>query len=343
MDKRDFALKKAELILSNKIFIDRNIKLIHPLSKSSAGPSSGSLSIAFSFNNCNIKMSVSSSEKQKFQLIQKQGQYNILKNNNVFLENIQILPILFHAPGQAFLNIDNKCIYNCAFCHLENENYLSEYNDNKYINLILQASLRKDFQAIALTSGIYPNNSDINKRFCNIINNVRNKLPETPIGVETCIKDSNDISLIKESGVDEIKINLQIPDEKLFKKICPNFTYKDILSHLNKAVEVFGRGKVASNVLLGYGESNESLISSIEQLSEIGVVPTLRKIRINNSNKSKLKKASIKNISKITATDILEISMMHKKILEKNNLTTKSFYTMCHKCGCCDIVPFWDI
>jgi len=343
MNNYDFAFKKAELIYANNIYIPKNIKLNTSLSKSTAGPSSGSVSIAFTFGGKNVKMDVSSCEKEEFHLNLNNGNFQIVKNGEIFLENVEILPILFHAPRQAFLNIENRCINNCAFCHLSKQKNCINYNDDTYIHLIQQASHRKDFHSIALTSGIYPNTYEIAKRLSNIIIKLKQKMPDTCIGVETCISNQNEISMIKDAGADELKINLQIPDRELFKKICPNLDYDDILLYLEEAVKIFGKGKVSSNIIFGIGESDESLISSINRLTKIGVVPTLRKIRINNLNENKIIKAISKRIPNIGADRILEVALMHKEILEKYKLTTKTFKTMCHKCGCCDLVPYWDI
>ena len=74
----------------------------------------------------------------------------------------------------------------------------------------------------------------------------------------------------------------------------------------------------------------------------MGVAPTLRKIRINEFNKEKIERVVSYKIPKVSANRIIELAVEQKKILEKNGLTTKTFKTMCHKCGCCDIVPFWD-
>ena len=77
MDEIELAYKKAELICNNSIFIPKEVKLAHPLSKSNAGPSSGCLSIGFSFFNRNIKMNVSKLKGEIFCLVKKNDIYNI--------------------------------------------------------------------------------------------------------------------------------------------------------------------------------------------------------------------------------------------------------------------------
>jgi len=343
MNKIDLAYKKAELISNNNIFIPKEIKLVHPLSKSNAGPTSGSLSIGFSFYNRNIKMNVSKSKKQTFCLVKKNDIFNIEKEGEIYLKNISILPILFHAPNQAFINIENRCIYNCGFCYMPHHRFLEQYNDIRYIKTVINACKRYNLHAVVLTSGVYPNIPNIINRICLIIKMIKQEISNIPFGVEACIDNKSELLLLKKTGVDELKLNLQIADEHLFNKICPGFNYDKIFNLLEESVKIFGWGKVTSNIIYGLGESFESIINTIENLAKIGVVPTLRVVRINNFNKKKIEKILLTNLSNVDPIEILEVAKQHKRILEKNNLTTKTFNTMCHKCGCCDLVPFWDI
>ena len=40
---------------------------------------------------------------------------------------------------------------------------------------------------------------------------------------------------------------------------------------------------------------------------------------------------------------LVRLAQEQKRILEEHGLTTLTFQTMCHSCGCCDIVPFRDV
>ena len=342
-DQKDDARKKAGLISSGKIYISNTIKIPYPFDRSTTGPGAGSLSITLSFNNKNIKLEVSRDQNELFSLQKENNTYCILKGGKILLKNVKIIPTPFHAPGQAFINLESRCIYNCAFCNLSESKFLQNYDKDKFVDLIMKASKRNDFEGVALTSGIYPNNTITIKTMCEIIREVKEKLPTIPIGVEPCIFIKEEIELLKKAGADEIKINLQIPDRGLFGKVCPDFNYNDTLNMLNEAVDIFGKGKVTSNIIFGLGESDETVIKTIETLASKGIVPTLRKIRINKGNMEKLETAISGNIPYTSSDRILHLANKHKQILKKYNLTTKTFKTMCHPCGCCDIVPFWDV
>ena len=342
-EQSDSAKIKAELINNNKIYIPENIKLPYPFDRSTAGPGSGSLSIALSFNKKNIKLTISQDQNVSFSLQKENDDFHILKDGEIFLEDVEILPISFHAPGQIFLNLEDRCIYKCAFCSLPQKGFLNEFNKERFAKLILKMLNRDNFQAVALTGGVYPDNTEIINKMCYIVQKIKEKLPTIPIGVEPCILNEKEILNLKTAGADEIKINLQIPDEKLFDKICPDFSYDNLYKMLKEAVEIFGKGNVASNIIYGLGESDRIVIETIERLAKIGVVPTLRKIRINKLNRTKLEEAMSCEIPSTSSDRIINLAYEQKKILEKFNLSTKTFKTMCHKCGCCDIVPFWDL
>lgn len=343
MVKNELAFKKAELISNNNIFISKDIKLDYPLSKSVSGPSSGSLSIGFSFNNRNIKMNVSKSKNECFSLVKENGSYCIERYGENFLEGVSILPIFFHAPYQIFMNIDNRCIFNCSFCHLSKKRYPGNFNENRYVETILKASNLPNVDAVVLTSGVFPNIPKIVERICLMVKKIRRKMPSTSFGVETCIDNKSELLMLKNAGIDELKLNLQIPDEALFEKICPDFEYEKIFKLLKEAVDIFGKGRVTSNIIYGLGESFESIVKTVENLAKLGVVPTLRALRTTEYNKKKIKQSISFEPKNVDPARIVKVASEHRKILEKHNLTTKTFNTMCHKCGCCDLVPFWDI
>lgn len=339
------ALIKADLIVNQQIYISKDIQLTHPLERSTTGPGANTPAIVLNYDNTYVKMQVSrnSNEIYSLQKTKTKGKYNLLKNNSVLLDNITIVPNAFHAPGQIFLNLENRCIYNCGFCNPSTHNFLQKYSKNDFVELINKALSKTSYSSVSLTSGIFPNNEKIIDMMSYIISEIKKNYPSMPIGVEPCIFTLNEIETLKRAGADEIKINLQLPEKKLFEKICPDFDYNKTVQCIERAVQLFGRNKVSSNILFGFGESTQSIINAVDFLASKGVVPTLRKIRINSENKNKIQQKLNYTLPQITSDYLINLGLNHKKILEKYNLTTKSYKTMCHACGCCDIVPFWDL
>ena len=47
---------------------------------------------------------------------------------------------------------------------------------------------------------------------------------------------------------------------------------------LQEAVDIFGKNRVFSNVIVGLGESDKTLRQGIDELTEMGVLPVLRAV-----------------------------------------------------------------
>jgi len=64
----------------------------------------------------------------------------------------------------------------------------------------------------------------------------------------------------------------------LFQQVCPGISFQEIMDALQEAVDVFGRTRVFSNIILGLGESDKVLRHGIDELAEMGVMPILRAV-----------------------------------------------------------------
>jgi biotin synthase-related radical SAM superfamily protein len=150
------------------------------------------------------------------------------------------------------------------------------------------------------------------------------------------------IDALKQAGADEIKLNIETFDRGIFEKVCGGQDLDWILQTIEHAVEVFGRGKVTSNIIVGLGENDESVIAGIETLARMGCVVTLRPLKTNDLNRNRLKEA-LGEWDPLTEERLMRLVSKQKEILARHGLSTLTFQTMCHACTCCDIVPFKDL
>ena len=85
----------------------------------------------------------------------------------------------------------------------------------------------------------------------------------------------NSIESLKELrklGIKQVQYNLEIANENLFTYSCPGkIEYKEFLKKLYEAVNIFGKGNVRSNFVLGLQDLNE-LINECEKFAEKGIV-----------------------------------------------------------------------
>ena len=337
------ARKKAELLAGGRVKVPGDLRLPVLPSRSTAGPGAGSVGVVLEFEGHRVKKSISR-ESGEFELRERGNEYDILREGQPFLEHVHIQPTLAHAPEQAFFNIETECIYDCKFCtsrRLEKQ-ITKSLTPEKIVKMILDLSRRSDLKAVALTSAVVGSPRQTLDKMLFVVREVRQRLPDVPIGVEPYVDDLEQIDELKQAGADEIKLNVESFDRDIFQKVCGELDLDWILTALEHSVKVFGRGKVCSNIIYGMGESDENVLNGVEALARIGVVASLRPLRVNDINRAPLEEA-LGEIPALEPHRMLKLARAHKEILERYKLTTLSFKTMCNFCTCCDLVPFRDI
>jgi biotin synthase-related radical SAM superfamily protein len=341
----DTTKKKAELIHCGEIFVPDSVELPFTLSSSTAGPGAGKKALALSFGETRIKLGVTKDRGVRFSLSIKGDNYQILKEGEVFIEDVKIIPTLLHAPNQAFINLMDGCIYSCEFCatpRLESEEKKSK-STGQAIKMILEASKNKDFQSVAITSGIIDSPEETLNQIIEVVKKVRENLGDVEIGVEPYVLIHDDIDRLHQAGATEIKLNIESFDREIFKRICPELYFDQIIEMLKYSASVFGKGKVTTNIIIGLGETDENVLAGVEFFARLGIVPVIRVLRINDNNYSRIVNALGHDIQKVSPERMIRLAEGQKEALEKHGLSTGTFDTMCHACGCCDIVPFKDV
>lgn len=344
VDVNSVAYKKAVLITGGPIKVPQDFKPPFRLSRSTAGPGAGHPSIVLGFEGTRVKKSVSQ-EVGDFELVVKDGSYQILRDGEVFIDEVEIRPVLFHAPEQAFFNLSQECIYDCKFCNsprLEKD-FIKDLSPDRIIDMVLEASTRPDFRGVALTSAVPDSPHKTNMRLAYVTSVLREKLgPEVPIGVEPYIEDFQDINRLKAAGADEIKINIETFDREIFEKVCGKMDFEHIIKAIKFAVSVFGRGRVCSNIIYGLGETDENVIEGVEFLVRLGCIPTIRALRLDDRNRESLEEA-LGSLEPVTPERMVRLAEEVKNVFIIYDVSPKRFRTMCHECTCCDLVPFKDL
>ncbi len=331
--------KKAELILNGTIVLDREVTPPFPFSRSTAGPGAGSPALILGFDGTRVKLEVSrKKDASAFGLIpgESEGSYRILKGQEIFIENVKLIPTLMHAPEQAFINIDARCGLGCLFCaspHLKNYRPLPPA---RWVELIRESAESGKLKAIALTSGVPDTIEENIQDFVYILEQVRDL--GVPMGVEPCVENREQIQRLKNAGASELKLNIQSWDRDIFEIICPDLDYDNILRMLELGVEIFERNRVTSNIIIGFGEADENVLEGVEALAEMGVAATIRTLRLDFYNRPILSKAL--RLEPITRERLLHLREEQRRIFLKHGIDTRFFRTMCFPCKACDLEVF---
>ena len=336
--EEDLIRAKAELISGGPIRLPKDYRPLYRYSRSTAGPGAGERGLVFSFHGMRVKKTVSA-DRGDFEFDPEKR--TISKDRIVIVDDVSIIPADFHCPEQAFFNLDRRCRFKCLFCSLPllNDNTIETVNADLIIRSIKEC--KNPIRSIALTSGVYGSVSESVERMTDCVSELRKEFPDMPIGVEPYLDNIRQIDDLHDAGVNEIKINIETCTRELFDRFCPGLDYNNIFDILAHSVEVFGKGKVSSNIIVGLGESDDDLYSMIEKLCSMGVTPTIRGLRISELTKGQLAKIGIKE--QPSPQRLMTVAKKQKELMERYELDPKSFDTMCLRCTCCDLIPFIDL
>jgi biotin synthase-related radical SAM superfamily protein len=340
--EEDLITRKAELLIGGDILLPKGYRMPFRISRSTAGPGAGKRSAVFSFGGMRVKKGISY-DSGEFELVDDNGTLSLTRQGRPFIDRVEIRPVVFHSPEQAFFNLDQRCIYNCRFCTspLLKGDATKSLTDEKIVEMIRDSMNEQNVISVALTSGVVGSVDETVKRMASCVKAIRSEFPNIPIGVEPYVDSEDQIIMLRDAGATEMKINLETPRKDIFERICPELNYSLILEMLKTSVKIFGRGKVTTNLIFGIGETDDDLADCMRTLASFGCVPGLRGIRVNEMNMENM--ASIGIVCDVNAKRMIHLAHMQKKILQEYDLTTHSFRTMCFECGCCDLVPFKDL
>jgi len=139
------------------------------------------------------------------------------------------------------------------------------------------------------------------------------------------------IQALADIGVTALIMNIEIVDEKLRKIICPGkseVSIKRYIGAMQNAVQILGRGNVASVLLAGI-QPAEDIINMGRKLIEIGVIPTIMPFKPLDD--CAMKKEKITN-----PKELLFISERLESQMVKSGLNPRSQYG-CTRCGGCSL------
>ncbi len=336
--------KKAILTLGGDVRLPRDYRLPCRVSHSTAGPGAGSGSAVFEFDSLRVKKSISYDSGEFELIVNGDRPLSMDHNGEPFLDEVRIIPVVRHCPEQAFFNLDPRCMYRCAYCSsplldMDEDKHLSP---ERIMDMLAESMRDHEVRAVSLTSGVVGSPEQTVDRMVEVVRRIRSEYPGIPIGVEPYVSSVDHIRMLRDAGADEIKLNIETPRRDIFAKVCPDLDFDSILGLLEDAVEIFGRGRVMTNIIYGLGEVNSDLESMMDHLCSKGVIPGLRALRVNGLNRGALESA-IGTPESVTMERAIDLARMQKSIMQRYGMSSLTSVTMCMECTCCDLVPFRDL
>lgn len=261
--------------------------------------------------------------------------------NEVLIKSIMFEEAIVHAPDQLFLGLYEYCRIGCKFCPLSTaQDEFIHYSLDSIYKDIADSSDKK-IKSIGITTAVpyHLSSEDIADEMIFIVSKIREKVGSNiPIGVSTRIPSETKLLLLKEVGASEARLNIEVPNLELSKKLMPNKAMAEVFNSIELACKIFGRGKVSSNIILGLGETDSDVIACIEHLAKVGAIATLYPYDSFDSEPN-----CEMQFHRPSAERLYNLAVAHKDILKKYNLDPCALLTMCPACAASHIFPGKDL
>jgi len=295
------------------------------IAKSTAGPGAGGKgSVFFAMGSHRVKLSLNPTSSIE---IAHRGSGVV----DLYFEDQQIPGRLIqpglHCPDQAFITVTESCIFSCRYCPVPR---LSGKRKTIEEIMNLVESVRHRISAISLTSGVAGSIEEEEAYVCEVIRHL--VFFDLPIGVSIYPTDTTPDKLFA-LGVAEVKFNIEAATSELFAKQCPGLDYNQLWRVLDRSVELFGKNRVFSNVIIGLGETDAELEACINRLTSHCVIPVLRPLN---------PVAGFADTPRLSAERLNAIYDMHARAIAAAGLDPSLARTMCTNCAGCDLVPGRD-
>jgi biotin synthase len=190
-------------------------------------------------------------------------------------------------PTTAYIMSYTKgsCLANCSFC--------AQACGNNAEHDQLSRVIWPDFPVEDILAGFREPSYPVLERVCYQVINYPGFLEDAieiiqmfkretglPVSVDICPVSRSGLEKLRDAGAEYISLPLDGATEEIFNKVKGTgvdgpYRWDAHFKALESAVEIFGRGFVGSNIIVGLGESEEDIVLLMDSLMGLGVNPVL--------------------------------------------------------------------
>jgi biotin synthase-related radical SAM superfamily protein len=103
---------------------------------------------------------------------------------------------------------------------------------------------------------------------------------KVPVSISCQPLNRENTRQLAEVGAERIGISLDAATEELFNKVKGRYVggpyiWEEQFKLLSEAVEIFGKGKVSTHLIVGLGETEKEMVETIQRCVDMGVLPAL--------------------------------------------------------------------
>jgi radical SAM protein (TIGR04043 family) len=169
----------------------------------------------------------------------------------------------------------------CRFCTIEESlraGATTQVKRPEQLAAVAKAAVELDgVRQMVMTTGTSAGADRGAKHLCKCVRGVKEAVPVLPIQVQ--VEPPTDlrwIDRLRAAGADAIGIHIESLDERVREQWTPGKADVPVARYeqaWRRAVEVFGRNRVSTYLLVGLGEDPDELVAGAARLIELGVYP----------------------------------------------------------------------
>jgi biotin synthase-related radical SAM superfamily protein len=179
-----------------------------------------------------------------------------------------------------------KCTANCGFCpqakgSKSNAELLSRvswpiFSTSKVLEALAESARKNKIKRVCIQALNYP---DVFNHLEALVQEIKQQ-NAIPVSVSCQPQNKTNIKRLAQAGVDRLGIALDAATESVFnlikgKDTGSTYTWKNQFLQLEEALEIFGKGKVSTHVIVGLGETEKQIVEILQIFKNIGVLPAL--------------------------------------------------------------------
>jgi biotin synthase len=191
-------------------------------------------------------------------------------------------------PSTAYIMTytDGSCRGNCGFCPQASESssdkeLLSrivwpDFEFGVFLEKAILSIREAKFHRLCIQALNYPDFvNDVSQICSSILSKV-----SIPVSVSCPPMSKLQMENLRKIGVERIGIPIDAATEEIFEKVKGTlaggpYRWNSHFAALKNALEVFGRNKVSTHLIVGLGETEQQMVEIIQRLFDMGVTPSL--------------------------------------------------------------------
>ncbi|RMF94651.1 MAG: MSMEG_0568 family radical SAM protein [Candidatus Schekmanbacteria bacterium] len=332
---------------------------------SGAGPA-GSVTFLINDTQINAPYSENTGKESPYKIIKQNGKFSLMQDGRAICE-IKFPPVpkfykektgddisykkiaLLHGKDCLATTIVQRCELwrkgnKCKFCAIElslkNGATIAEKKPEDLAEVVRKAEKEDGIEHLTLTSGTSQNFSHLTTFLARCVEKIREK-SSIPIHLQVYPfgEYKKPFEILKDAGVDTLGIHIESFDEEIRNRYIPGkscHSLKEIGEMLKCAVAIFGKNQVTSFIIIGLGETAESVIEGSRWLAQMGVYPFIVPHHpIRGTETYHLGTPTPQYQEKI----YVEVS----KILDEYGLSSTEVKAGCVKCAACSAIKEFEI